>query len=155
MGGGHTHHSSGGEERPKVRSPLPNDENLREILTLKKELNLTDDQIEAIKAIRSDLLRETKTTFETMMGPQKELTDMLNKADPDFTGAKERIKEITVLMVKIQTLPIDSLEKAFKVLSGEQRTRLSELKKQALEHQKTEQEEAGGNPPSAGNETPH
>lgn len=118
------HHGGGQENQNAPHIASPNDESLREILSYKKELNLSDTQIEAIRGIRSDLITEDKTKVEAMIASQKDLSEIMNQPDPDFSKAHEKIKELSEQLVVIQTLPINALEKAFKVLSTEQKNKL-------------------------------
>lgn len=117
-----------GSSRQAQSRQMNIDNNLRQILTYDKELNLTTVQVEAITGIRSELLKEAQQSFNDMALTQQELSQLLNKNIPDFEGARSKTKEIAEIAGHTQTLPINAYEKAYNLLNDDQKRQLIELR---------------------------
>ena len=121
--GGHGMHNGGQSRQTQQRSEV-NTDRLREILTFSKELGLTDEQIEQIKNIRTDQIKETSLRYEPVQKNQEELAVMLGGSKPDFAGARAKIKELTEAFVSAQMVSLEAYEKAFKLLDDGQKEKL-------------------------------
>jgi Spy/CpxP family protein refolding chaperone len=112
-----------------ARAPEIDTDRLRELLTFANELNLTERQRDTIRQIRSDAIREAAQCNESVAESQKELKELLDREEPDFSAAHAKNREVAELSVQIQALPVNAYEKAYLLLSDEQKHVFSDIKK--------------------------
>lgn len=118
-----------------------NTDNLREILTFGKELELTDKQVEAIKKIRSDSIAEISRRYELIRNAQAELSEMLGQVKPDFDAARKKLREMTEAVLGAQTVSINAYEEALNLLDDGQKAGLAGIR-QKLRKEKEDEENA-------------
>jgi len=105
-----------------------NTDNLREILTYKNELELGVDQIESIRNIRGQSIKDTQSGYEALYRKQAELSDLLAAPKPDFAGARAMSQEVTKEAVNVQLVSVDAYEKAYNLLTESQKMKFAILR---------------------------
>jgi Spy/CpxP family protein refolding chaperone len=135
--GGHSGHGNSGAQRgtSSTHRTEPDTNNLRELLTFKTELALTDAQVAAIKDIRENTIKESAATMDAMQPLQKSLVVSLNQSRPDFPGARQHIKEIAEILAHAQLISVNAYEKAYNLLTEPQKDKLTYLKTKLKEEQ--------------------
>jgi hypothetical protein len=141
MGGGHGggrrgHQEGAAQQRQPQQKTANLDIYLRQILTYEKELCLTTGQVEAIMKLRSDMMKEAQKSYTDLGTTERELADILSKDTPDFAKAKTKIKDLTDIALYSQSLSLDTYEKAFNLLSDDQKKMLAEIRSE--QRKKTE-----------------
>ena len=118
----------GGDEgqsrQTQQQRPMINTDNLREILTFAQELGLSEKQVEDIRQIRSDSIKEITQSYEAVKKTQAELSDMLGLIKTDFDAAREKLKKMNEEVINTQMISINAYEKAFNLLSDGQKVKL-------------------------------
>ncbi|OGS34360.1 MAG: hypothetical protein A2293_16995 [Elusimicrobia bacterium RIFOXYB2_FULL_49_7] len=115
---------------------LTND-HIRQLLTFGDELQLTEAQVTSLKEIRSEAMKEAAAKASALTAPQQKLGELLGKEVPDFSAARTTMSEISQLIAGLQMLAIDSYEKAYNVLTGEQKEQLIVIRARLQEEEKT------------------
>jgi Spy/CpxP family protein refolding chaperone len=136
-GGGRSMNRGGKDEQPSMREKV-NTDNLREILTYKNELELSVEQIESIRNIRGQSIKDTQSGYEALYKKQLELSDLLATPKPDFTGAHAMALEITKAVVNVQSVSIDSYEKAYNLLTESQKLKLAIIREKLKKERDSE-----------------
>jgi len=96
------------------------------ILMVKELLELNDEQIEELRTIRADLGRKLfKLTAEIRTARFDSLNTLSNKP-VNFEQLRTNAKNVSQLRLQRKTAVIDAFEKASKILSDEQKEKLSE-----------------------------
>jgi Spy/CpxP family protein refolding chaperone len=157
-GGGHGGHGGRGRstdgQATQAHSTAPDTNNLRELLTFDKELGLTDTQEETIMALRSESMKEAAKRYAAAEKPQNELDVYLSQSKPDFVAARATVKEITEILVSARTVSIDAYEKAYSLLTDEQKEKLAAIRKKLKENNESAEGQGRGQmPPMSGNGT--
>lgn len=95
-------------------------------------LNLTQDQIQRIRSINSELREERQVAGMRLRLAQRALTEAIQSPTPDETLISQRSKEVAD--AQANTIRLRSLTEAriLQVLTPEQRIKLRELRQQAI-----------------------
>ena len=145
MGGGRGGGTrAGGRQTGQSSREAVNTDNLRELLTFGKELDLTDKQAEDIKLIREQSIKDTQAGYEALRMNQIEMSNMLAAPKPDFAGARERAVEVTRAAVNAQAVSIDAYEKAYGLLTDNQKEKLAALRVKLKKERDAENEPPSG-----------
>lgn len=97
---------------------------------LQRILNLEDDQLEAIQALRSDFKAAAEPVRDQMKAASKALSDLLSNDSPDAAAVGEQVIALRNLRQEIRVTRAD-LGAAFEaLLTGEQLERLEEWRNQ-------------------------
>jgi Spy/CpxP family protein refolding chaperone len=99
---------------------------------IREQLGLTDDQVKAIKEIRSRHWQSMRETVRTLREARRALRDMAwadNTDDAAFTAKAAEVRELSgqVLEARVRTL-----QEVARVLTPEQREKLRELRPMRL-----------------------
>jgi Spy/CpxP family protein refolding chaperone len=99
---------------------------------IREQLGLTDDQVKAIKEIRSRHWQSMRETVRTLREARRALHDMAwadNTDDATFTAKAAEVRELSgqVLEARVRTL-----QEVARVLTPEQREKLRELRPMRL-----------------------
>lgn len=110
-------------------------------LMFKDELNLTAEQS---KAIEDTLMAHKKDMIKAKADLQiakLEMAELMKSDNPDFAKAREKAKEISKQEEAMKISMLNSAEKAYSVLTPEQKKKLADLKetrKANMKEQRTE-----------------
>ncbi len=99
----------------------------RHLEHLAEELKLSDQQVEQIKGIFTDLHAQNKQYREGMHDGMKAIVDTLLKNPNDTAAAQALIDQQTANERALKTNTLTATSKALNVLTAEQRTQLSQL----------------------------
>jgi len=124
-GAGRGMHGGGGQdEQPSAREKV-NTDNLREILTFRNELELTDEQVTSLMNIRGQSIKDTQSGYEALHKKQAELSDLLSAPKPDLAGARNMELEVTKAVMNVQSISVDAYEKAYNLLTESQKLKFT------------------------------
>lgn len=96
------------------------------ILAVKEFLELGEDQVEQLRNIRVDLARKAIKLTADIQTARFDSFNALSDRPVNFEQLRTNAKSISQLRLQRKTAVIDAFEKASKVLSEEQREKLSE-----------------------------
>ena len=96
------------------------------ILQVKDLLELNDEQVEELRNIRLDLQRKLVKTTSDIHTARFDSFNTLSHKPVNFEQLRTNAKNVSQLRLQRKTAVIDAFEKASKVLSEEQREKLSE-----------------------------
>jgi len=91
-------------------------------------LDLTDQQINAMREINQSSYEQTRELRIQLMDSMYELKQLRLQKNPDQTSLDAKIKEINNLQEKIHTISQQSREQYQSLLSDEQKNKLQELR---------------------------
>jgi Spy/CpxP family protein refolding chaperone len=119
-GPGRMHHRMAAEGMDMGIGPLAH------LQKAQQELGLSDQQVSEIKTIFQDLRTQNAAYREQLHGGLKGVIDTLVKNPDDVAGAQAIIDQQTQAKRAAQVNVLNAASKALKVLTPEQRTKLSE-----------------------------
>jgi Spy/CpxP family protein refolding chaperone len=123
--GGRSRHEGGGQDaQPALREKI-NTDNLRQILTFKNELELSVEQVESIMKLREQNIKDIHSCYEALSSKQLELSGLLAAPNPDFVGARRMSPKISEAAVNVQSVSIDAYEKAYNLLTENQKMKFA------------------------------
>ena len=96
------------------------------ILMVKDFLELSDDEVEQLRNIRIDLSRKLIKLTADIQTARFDSFSTLSNRPVNFEQLRNNAKNVSQLRLQRKTAVIDAFEKASKVLSEEQREKLSE-----------------------------
>lgn len=120
---------------------------VRGLLTFEKELELTTDQVNAIRQVRTDSMRLAQQKMAEAQARRSELSELLGQDRPDFGAIRAKVKEVTELRIAAENANIDALEKGYTVLTDVQKDKLAAIKKVNREKMAFKRQPAAGNRP--------
>jgi len=124
-GGGRSMNRGGGQDMQQSAREKVNTDNLREIMTYKNELDLSVEQIESIRNIRGQSIKDAQSGYEALYKKQLELSDLLAAPKPNFAGAHAMSLEVTKALVNAQSVSIDAYEKVYNLLTENQKMKFA------------------------------
>ncbi len=105
---------------------------LKKYLILKDELKLTDEQIDKIKEIENEYMKEEIKMEADIKIERINLRETFYSKKPDFQKARSIAEKISGLELKRKLSKIDSAEKGYNVLTEEQKSKLPALRKKTV-----------------------
>jgi hypothetical protein len=96
------------------------------ILMVREFLELNDEQVEELRTIRADLIRKLFKLTADIRIARLDSFNTLSERPVDFEQLRNNAKNVSQLRLQRKTSVIDAFEKASKVLSEEQKEKLSE-----------------------------
>lgn len=88
--------------------------------SMKKDLNLTDDQAAQIEAIKSTCKTDCQQRSEAIKAARAAKQEAMKQTPPDFATAKAKTQEIDTLQSQNKIAGIEMQEKIYAVLTPEQ-----------------------------------
>lgn len=88
--------------------------------SMKDKLNLTDEQMNKLKALRSDYRKETIKKKALIQVAQMEFWEMLEQKDISFPALEKKTRELETLRADLMVFRIKGLQKAKEFLTAEQ-----------------------------------
>ncbi len=101
-----------------------------------RQLNLTPEQREQIRAIRQNSQNERSTTALKLREANRGLQEALNADNPDEALVEQRLKEVAEAQASQMRLRVLSEVRIRRVLTAEQRVLLRSLQQQAMENRR-------------------
>ncbi len=96
---------------------------------LKSKLNLTDEQAQKIKNIKTNFGEKNASLIKERNRISKELREILKAEEPDFGAVEAKVKELQNVRTEIMLNKLRSAKEAQKVLTAEQKEKLKEIAK--------------------------
>ena len=103
------------------------------VMSMAKELGLTKEQQDQIKAILSSNNDETKTLRTKMEASAKAQADLMSQDSPDEAAVLKGVDDIAKLRTDISKIRMHQVLGVQKILTPEQRTKVREIMKERLE----------------------
>ena len=145
--GGSSFHSGSGKQGKGSEQEKRQDTAIRvstnsieDILSFKDQIGLTGQQVISIQMVDADAQEEAAEKSKTVEGCLKEYTKSLKQSKPDFAYSRSMLNKLTVAQASAQAVPLDAYEKAYALLTDEQKTHLELLR--AMRQQEIEKAEA-------------
>lgn len=135
----HEEGNAGGEGTRALRPQVLQGADIREIMTFKNELKLTDDQVAAIHQMRSDINTQAAKLSTDMEKPQQKLSKLLAQSTPDFTAIRAAYREIADITFKAQSITLDAYEAAYNSLTENQKNMLAAIRMRLSKERATKQ----------------
>ena len=104
--------------------------------SMKKDLNLTDDQVKQLNALKSDFMKANVKSEADIKLARIDMMDLMKKQPPDFDGMKEKVKAIDTLELNQKLAGIDARQKGYNLLTPDQQKMLPGLMKAKWGHRK-------------------
>ena len=101
-----------------------------------RQLNLTPEQREQIRAIREDKQAERSTINQQLRESNRALQEALDTDNPDEAVIEQRVRDVATAQASAMRLRILTELRIRRVLTSEQRTILKSLQQQARELQR-------------------
>ena len=101
---------------------------------LKSELDLSDQQVDQIKAIAKDFHQQNAQYREQLHGGFKSVAEILIKNPSDVGAAQAALDQQTAAENALKANAIQAASKALSVLTPDQRTKLGDLMQQHMAH---------------------
>lgn len=112
--------------------------NIDTYLQIKLYLKLTDDQVSRIETIKAEFEKEQIKRQADIDVARIDLKTAMKKDQPDFAGAKEKQKVISNLQLVSKLAALDAYEKAFNVLTADQKAEVPDGLKSMKMNKKAE-----------------
>lgn len=126
-----------------AQGPNAGSDKIRQLLTFEKELGLTETQVERIKLIREEAMKNGRAAGVGVESFRQESEELLDLVNPDFAGARVRIDEMGKLAAGARKVLVDAYEEAYSELDKEQKGKLAAIKAK-LKKEKEEQNDGAG-----------
>jgi Spy/CpxP family protein refolding chaperone len=110
------------QQQPESQQPPPVDDPIR-------ELNLTPEQREQIRAIRQQLQAERATINHRLRETNKALDDALDADSPDESVVEQRLRDVAAAQAAVMRMRVLSEVRIRRVLTPEQLITLREMRK--------------------------
>jgi Spy/CpxP family protein refolding chaperone len=94
------------------------------LLQHKDALKLTADQVSKLQKMRSDAMKDGIKRQADLRTVMVDVADSLTKQPPDFNAAKQNMKKASDMKAAAKMAMIDNFEKAYNVLTKEQKDML-------------------------------
>jgi len=120
-------------ERESIGPEIGPKHEMGKLLKLRKELNLTDEQVKTLEKINMDYKKEEIKKQTDIKIIRLELAETLRQNKPDFAAVRSKVKQIAEIQLDLKLAMIDAIEKGFNVLTEEQHEKLNQLKKEQRE----------------------
>lgn len=91
---------------------------------IKKELNLTPDQVKQMEAIHKDFMDTTKATRDDIKAKMAQMLDLWTADQPDAAAIKDLASQMETERAQIRDTAIDHLISAMAILTPDQRTKI-------------------------------
>lgn len=95
--------------------------------SMKKDLNLTDDQAAQIEAIKSTCKTDCQQRSEVIKAARAAKQEAMKQTPPDFATAKAKTQEIDTLQSQNKIACIEMQEKIFAVMTPEQQQKHAQM----------------------------
>lgn len=99
---------------------------------MKKNLNLTNDQVTKIKAISAKYEPKRKEARTNIQALHKELHTMLMDENPDKSKVKSKMEEISRIKIDMRLKGLDQRLEVTKILTTEQKAKWKERMKKRM-----------------------
>lgn len=99
---------------------------------LKHRLDLSDEQIAEMEAMREKMFSETLPLREELSAKRKELTNLLREPEPNTMSLNALINEISQLQVQLELLIFKDIQQTKKILTPEQQEQFLEFFEQGF-----------------------
>jgi Spy/CpxP family protein refolding chaperone len=100
---------------------------IMKVMKMKDELNLSEDQINNLKAIRADYVRSAMKMKAEILVMKMDMMGSMSMQEPDFNQMRSSVKSIMSMKTDKKIARIDAFEKASKVLTADQKKKLMEM----------------------------
>ena len=94
---------------------------------VKEELDLSDQQVDQLKAIFKDVREQNKQYREQLRGGMKDVAELLLENPNDIAGAQSLLAQRESAEAAMKANVLQATSKALNVLSAEQRAKLSTM----------------------------
>jgi len=101
-------------------------------LKLSSDLGLDDSQVQKIKAIRMELVKQSSQVQSRLIVSRAELRDMLDSDNIDLAKAQAKVTEISGLRSDLLAAGLKARVEATRVLTDEQRKKVREMPRPRL-----------------------
>jgi len=116
----------GGSHQGKTQAAVPaKKDNVNDILTFMDKLELTSQQVVSIRLISADAAEEAAGMAKATRESKREFEDSLDQIKPDFAYIHKMLNEFTEAQAKEQSVPVDAYEKAYALLTDDQKLKLA------------------------------
>jgi Spy/CpxP family protein refolding chaperone len=116
---------------------------LGQLTRLRSELNLSDTQVDELKAIASALRTQNEPLREELRGGMREITSGLVENPDSLAAAQAALSQHLAAEQALRNNVLVATSSALKVLTPEQRTRLVELQAERAAHREQRREHRG------------
>lgn len=100
---------------------------ITKVLKMKDELKLNDDQLNKLKSIRADFVRNAMKLKADITIAKLDMMDAFSMKDPDFNQLRTATKNIMNMKTEKKMALIDAFEKSSKVLTPDQKTKFRDM----------------------------
>ncbi|MGA2090598.1 MAG: Spy/CpxP family protein refolding chaperone [Endomicrobiales bacterium] len=115
------------QPQPQAKSNDMLNGNIGEIAQFSRELNITDDQIQSLQAIENEFQKKAVDLDGTIRMIRIDISRALKNEAPDFKSVEEKVKTISDLQYQIRGAILEAYEKAYNLLTQEQKTKYVQL----------------------------
>lgn len=96
---------------------------------MKKELNLTPDQVTQIQAIHKDFMDSTQSVRDQIKDKMKQMSDLWMADAPDAAAIKDLASQIDPLRAQVRDAAIDHMISGLAVLTPDQKAKVKDWMK--------------------------
>lgn len=96
---------------------------------MKKNLDLSAEQTEKIRAIMAKYDPKRETLFNKLQPLRKELFELMSQESPDRNAVKSKMQEMSDIKIELRLLMLDGRTETFQVLNAEQKAKWKEQMK--------------------------
>lgn len=104
-----------------------------EMIKFMKNLDITDEQKDALKALKGETDNQTEALSAQMMDLQDQMTDTFLAADIDNATAESQIDAMLALQTQVADISLHAELQAARILTPDQRTLILDMVKQLRE----------------------
>jgi Spy/CpxP family protein refolding chaperone len=118
--------------RPEKNREADNNEQL--ILTLKKELSLTNEQCEKMRSIRNDFFQEEIRIREVVRSERDSMNEIIFSDSVNVNKANNLAIKISNYMYEIESLRIRQAQELMTICTLEQRKKINQLRREIKDY---------------------
>ncbi|MEQ8352932.1 MAG: Spy/CpxP family protein refolding chaperone [Leptospiraceae bacterium] len=96
---------------------------------MKKNLDLSAEQTEKIRAIMAKYDPKREALFNKLQPLRKELFELMSQESPDRNAVKSKMQEMSDIKIELRLLMLDGRTETFQVLNAEQKAKWKEQMK--------------------------